>query len=284
MNYDAIPCRGKLRCSKGNSHIISAMECGLLRLLLYATFEICVLAGNALDLNMTKLHINSKDFCIDFPTLNQMKNLLEIIMYESSMSYFPVKNCNSPTQEEDDRPVDLPNLKKIRLVGEKLKKAPNLNKMPRLESFEIQNTLITDMPGTPFQNNSLLSEVQFFYNKQLQAPNLTGGCEQLDLLRLFGNNLASLPKEIFVGCKIKEIYIMEEFFMDWPNFQPLGASVETIVVGTRPFTEWINDGSFKGLKNLKKLYLESMRHELILFFKIKISFLHEFAVNSISLN
>ena len=214
-----------------------------------ATFEICVLTGNALDMDMRKLDMTREGLsCIDFPALNQMKKLVEIKMKEDSMSYFPVKNCTNQAQEEEDRPVYLPKLKEIELIGKKLKKAPNLTEMPRLESFAMYHTLVTDMPGMPYQKNSRLSVVKLVNNTRLRPPNLTGGCEQLDVLFLQGNNQTSLPKDYFVGCKIRFIDIRDGFFMDWPNFLPLGASVETIRVGRYSKPDWTNDGSFKGLE------------------------------------
>ena len=61
--------------------------------------------------NMTILDMNKEGMtCIDCDTLNQLKDLQEIMFINGYMSYFPDKDCNNPVHEEDSRILDLPNL------------------------------------------------------------------------------------------------------------------------------------------------------------------------------
>ena len=60
--------------------------------------------SNSLSPDMTILNTNTEGLtCVEYETINQLKNLEELIMQSRIMSYFPDKNCSNPAHEEDNR-------------------------------------------------------------------------------------------------------------------------------------------------------------------------------------
>ena len=88
----------------------------------------------SLSLNMTTLNMTGENLtCIDFDTLNQMKQLQSFAYRNGNMRYFPDKSCNKPVHEEDSRILDLLKLQKLVLRKIKLEKMPNWDLMPSVK-------------------------------------------------------------------------------------------------------------------------------------------------------
>ena len=214
--------------------------------------------GNSLDPNITTLNMNKEKMtCIDFDTLNTLKRLESIRFINGNMSYFPDKDCSNPVHEEDIRPLDLPNLRVIRLTGIGLLKAPNTSLMPILESFTVAMNAIQEIPGTPFGNNSHLKVIGFYQSNLTAAPDITGGCNNLDKLNLNGNNIITIPENYFKGCSIKKPSIMGNDLTSFPNHAPLGNSVVQIKVNGNQISGMITDDMVKDLSKLTKFSIQN---------------------------
>ena len=88
----------------------------------------------SLSLNMTTLNMTGENLtCIDFDTLNQMKQLQSIDYQNGNMSYFPDKNCSNPVHEEDSRILDLPELQKSCFTKDQVKKDAKLGLIPSVK-------------------------------------------------------------------------------------------------------------------------------------------------------
>ena len=88
----------------------------------------------SLSLNMTTLNMTGENLtCIDFDTLNQMKQLQSIEYRNGNMSYYPDKNCNNPVHEEDSRILDLPELQKPCFAKDQVKKDAKLRLIPSVK-------------------------------------------------------------------------------------------------------------------------------------------------------
>ena len=225
----------------------------------FIIFEILKLInGNSLPSNMKILDMYMEYMtCIDFDTLNLLKNLEEINVYAVNMSYFPDKDCSNPVHEEDIRPLDLPNLRVIRLTGIGLLKAPNTSLMPILESFTVAMNAIQEIHGTPFGNNSHLKVIGFYQSNLTAAPDITGGCNNLDKLNLNGNDIITIPENYFKGCSIKKPSIMGNYLTSFPNHAPLGNSVVQIKVNGNQISGMITDDMVKDLSKLTKFSIQN---------------------------
>ena len=149
------------------------------------TFQMFKLVdGKTLFPNMTILDMNDEQMtCIDFDTLNQLKNLEEIMFENGDMSYFPDKDCNNPLHEKDTWALDLPNVSSIFFVDIKLLKAPNSSLMPKLEKFILISNAIREIPENQFDNNGQQKITGFYNNDLTSAPVITSHIN-LDKLNL----------------------------------------------------------------------------------------------------
>ena len=210
---------------------------------------------NSLSSDITKLDLNAEQMaCIDFDTLNQLKSLERIKFENGNMSYFPDKDCNNPVHEEDPRPLDLPNLRYIRLSSIRLLKVPNTSLMPKLEDLDLSNNAIREVQGTPFINNVHLRRILLNDNDLATAPNITGGCNNLDELIFSNNQITAIPENYFEGCSIKRVQIGPNKLTSFPNYSPLGKSVLRIEVEGNEISGIITDNIVKDLPSL--IYLE----------------------------
>ena len=194
--------------------------------------------------------------CIDYDTLNQLKKLEKITFTRGNMSYFPDKDCNNPAHEEDNRPLDLPNLEIFSLFSLNLLKAPNPSLMPKLQKFKVPGSRITHMHGTPFANNEQLSVIGLTKNQLSVAPNLTGGCKNLDELNMQDNYITSSDVDYFQGCNIKQINLNRNKLTKFPNFAPLADSVNYIYVDSNEIFGTITNEMVKDLRNLVQLNIQ----------------------------
>ena len=211
---------------------------------------------NSLSSNITVLDMNAENMtCINFDTLNQIKSLEEIRFTFGNMSYFPDKDCNNPEHEEDPRPLDLPNLRKIVLQFIELKEVPNTSLMPKLEVFFLSINSIKEIPGTPFRNNVNLRSIGFYDIDLTSVPNLTGGCNRLDKLNLNGNLISNIPKEYFKGCSIKTSAMKNNKLTSFPNFALLGNTIEEIKIDGNLISGMITNDMVKDLPNLRLFYI-----------------------------
>ena len=88
----------------------------------------------ALSLDMTTLNMTGGNLtCIDFDTLNQMKQLQSIEYRNGNMPYFPDKSCDNPVHEEDSRILDLPELHKPCFTKDQVKKDAKLGLIPSVK-------------------------------------------------------------------------------------------------------------------------------------------------------
>ena len=191
--------------------------------------------------------------CIDFDTLNQLKNLREISFEKGDMFYFPDKDCSNSVPEEDPRILDLPELTELYLIKINLGKVPNLSLMPKLELFDINsNKLITEIPGTPFANNTKLTRLNFHGTTMSTAPNLTGGCGNIASINVQYNKFKSLPDNYFEGCSsITFLSCAYCRLTSFPNFNPLGSSLVTLKLEGTKIVGVITSEMVKGLNKLR---------------------------------
>ena len=216
---------------------------------------VCV---NSLSSNVTKLDMNVKQMtCIDFDTLNQLKSLKKINFNSGNMSYFPDKDCNNPMHEEDPRPLDLPNLRYIRLSSIRLLKVPNTSLMPKLEDLDLSNNAIREVQGTPFINNVHMRRILLNDNDLTSAPNITGGCNNLDELIFSNNQITTIPENYFDGCSIKTLKMAHNKLTSFPNYSPLGKSVRRIEVASNEISGIITNDMVKKLPNLTELIISN---------------------------
>ena len=212
----------------------------------------------SLPTSLTVLNMKTQGLtCIDFDTLNQLKNLKEIYYKDANMFYFPDKDCSNSVPEEDPRILYLPELTELTLAGIKLGKVPNLSLMPKLEVLDLNsNREFSEIPGTPFANNVNLRNINFHGIKLSTAPNLTGGCGNIDFINLQWNSFASVPDNYFEGCSIRAISWANTYLTSFPNHNPLGSSLEQInLEGTR-IVGVITSEMVKGLTNLKGMNIK----------------------------
>ena len=60
--------------------------------------------GSSLPSDLTELDMNSRNMaCIEFDTLNQLKQLEKIVFKNRNMPYFPDLDCSNTIPEEDNR-------------------------------------------------------------------------------------------------------------------------------------------------------------------------------------
>ena len=170
---------------------------------------ITLVCGNSLFHNITILDMNAEQMtCIDFDTLNQLKNLTEIKFENGKMPYFPDKDCNNPEHEEDPRPLDLPNLQYLTLKGIRLLKVPNTSLIPKLETIFVLGNPIRELEESQFINNGKLKLIGLAFNDFTSAPVITSGCNDLDRLNLNDNLLTKIPENYFSGCSIRQAEVM----------------------------------------------------------------------------
>ena len=213
--------------------------------------------GKSLRPHMTHLNVNYEGLmCIEYKTINQLKNLVKIIMHDRAMSYFPDKNCSNPAPEEDNRPLDLPNLETIFLKTTPLLKFPDISLMPKLASITVSYTSIAEIPGAVLQDKTHLKTLTLFSNKLSQPPNITGSCDKLTELAMSLNKLTSFPDDYFKGCQIQSLHLSDNNFTKFPNFLPLGDSVESIQLHHNQISGIITNEMVKDLRSLTDLRLK----------------------------
>ena len=217
--------------------------------IIFQLFELVY--SNKLFPNMTSLDMKKEQMtCIDFDTLNQLKNLEEIKFADGDMSYFPDKDCNNPVHEEDTRALDLPNLKILFLMRIKLLKAPNTSLMPKLETFTIPSNTVKGVPANQFDNNGHLKIIEFFKNGLTSAPVITGGCKNLERLNNNVNSQTKIPHDYFNGCGIRVVGLKKNELTSFPTFAPLGNSVQEIKLESNEIPGMITNDMVKDLPNL----------------------------------
>ena len=201
-------------------------------LITYVVLHIMALVnGNSLPNNMTVLDMNLEQItCIDFDTLNQMKNLEKIKINRGNMPYFPDKDCSNPEHEEDTRELNLPILKSLYLKRVNLLKAPNSSPMPKLEIFSLTRNSSREIPGNQFKNNGNLKEIDVYDNSLTTAPNISDNSKKFDTLNLNRSQITLFPEDYFVGCNIRNVGVRVNRLTSFPNFDSLGDSVEEIIV------------------------------------------------------
>ena len=214
--------------------------------------------GNSMPNNITVLDMNAEQMtCIEYDTLNQLKNLVKIKFKSGNMSYFPDKDCNNPLHEEDTRPLDLPNLKTMSLVGIKLLKAPNVSLMPQLEIINLRYNMIEEIPGMPFMNNGLLREINLFQNSLQKAPNITGGCNNIDKITFNYNELTTIPEDYFRGCSIRSHAMRANRLTSFPNYDLLSDSLQHVNNNANQISGMITNDMVKNLPHLSSLQLQN---------------------------
>ena len=223
----------------------------------YLIFNVMILVyGNPLHNNITILDMDAEQLtCIDFDTLNQLKNLEEMKFDIGNMQYFPDQDCNNTVYEEDIRALDMPILKSLSLSNIRLLKAPDVSLMPKLEEFLLPKNAIREIPGTPFRNNRNLKKLHFFDNYLTTIPNITGACNNLDTLSFDFNRLTAVPEDYFVGCNIRSITIRVNRLIAFPNFDPLGDSVKEIIIDINHITGMFTTDMVKHLPKLNVLHI-----------------------------
>ena len=218
--------------------------------------------SDSLSPNMTILDMNKEGMtCIDFDTLNQLKNLKGIKFRNGNMSYFPDKDCNNPVHEEDTRILDLPNLKTIFLMKIQLLKFFDTSLMSKLEAFIVQSNPITEIAGTQFDNNPNLKSIGFYNNDFAVAPVITSFCKSLGNINLNLNSISEIPDDYFNGCSVQSIGISFNKLTSVPNFAPLGNSVQQITLTGKRISGIITTDMVKSLPNLTKFVF--MRNKLL---------------------
>ena len=204
-----------------------------------------------------KLTINQ---CVEYLDLQNKTHFTEIEVTKTTMTYFPEVECNNTTPQEDQTPLHLPNLKILRLNGNKsLLKMPNITGMTDLETLTVNDASLSTIPGKPFVNHRL-GRIELFFNKLVQAPNLEGTCMTLSFLGLGFNRLTYLPHDYFEGCtKLTVVDMPGNQVAAFPNFAPIGSSLKNVVMSINHLSGTLLKDAIAMNPNLEHLQLHDNR-------------------------
>ena len=197
------------------------------------------------------------DQCVDYLNLKDKTNVDVIDVQMTSMQYFPEGDCNSTAPDEELRVLELPNLKILKFLHNKLFKMPNVSGMNNLDEFHMRHTLISTIPGKPFYNNKL-KKIDLARNKLVVAPDLDGAPGTLEILRMTFNRLNYIPNNYFEGCtKLEEVQLQGNQLKSFPSFAPIGSSLITIHLSGNRLNETIPKDAIAMHPNLEKLHLKN---------------------------
>ena len=196
--------------------------------------------------------------CLEFDTLNQLKQSIWIGITENKLKYIPIKNCGVTNIEADGRALDLPNLIELVLYKSELVQMPNISLLVNLRKLQLQNNNLTQLPQQSFAGNKKLQYIDISANLLTQPPDLSGGCTQLLTLKLSANNITNLPANYFRGCPVlATVYLNHNLFTALPSFTLIGNSLSTLYLQYNPISGMVSANSFFNLTALRNLQLEA---------------------------
>ena len=172
------------------------------------------------------------------------------------MPYFPDLNCSNTIPEEDNRILDLPNLKELRLINIRLSKVPDLSLMPQLEIIWLtQNKITAEMR---LRNNAKLWSINLHRSELTVPPDLSGGCKELIFINLNGIKFRSFPRNFFLNCKkLLSLSYLYNRLDAFPYFGDAANSINVIGFEGAGLPGMITNEMVKDLRNVTRLILAS---------------------------